>query len=66
MKKSKWLPAEYLVHAQDMVCELHVLHPNQPKPMGWGMQSCPGAGHQNANAARIYMIVARAPMLAYG
>jgi hypothetical protein len=64
-EQSKWLPAENLVHVQDMVHKLHALYPNQPKPIGWGMQSCPGAGHQNTNATRIHVITAKAPTLGY-
>jgi hypothetical protein len=33
-EQSKWLPAENPAHVQDMVCEFHALHPNQPKPVG--------------------------------
>jgi hypothetical protein len=42
-EESEWLPAENLAHAQDMVREFHSQHPNQPKPLGWGTRSRPGA-----------------------
>jgi hypothetical protein len=64
-KKGTSLPAENLAHAQDMVCEFHALHPNKPKPVGWGMRSRPGTGRQNTNAARIYVITAGASTLGY-
>jgi hypothetical protein len=64
-EQSKWLPAENLAHAQDMVREFHASYPNQPKPVGWGMRSRPGAGSPDTNAARIYVIAARAPTLGY-
>jgi hypothetical protein len=66
VEQSKWLPAENLAHAQDMVWEFYASHPNQSKPVGWETRSCPSAGHPNANAARIYVIVARASTLGYG
>ncbi len=62
-EQSKGLPAENLAHAQDVVREFHALHPNLPKPMGWGTRSHPGAGSQDANAATSYVIAARAPTL---
>jgi hypothetical protein len=48
-----------------MVRKFYALHPNQPKPVGWGKRSCPGAGRPNANAGRTYVIVAGAPTLRY-
>jgi hypothetical protein len=43
VEESEWLPAENLAHAQDMVCEFHSQHLNQPRPLGWGTRSRPGA-----------------------
>jgi hypothetical protein len=65
-EQSEWLPAENLAHAQDMVREFHASYPSQPKPVCWGTCSHPGAGRQDTNAARIYVIAARAPTLRYG
>jgi hypothetical protein len=42
-EESKWLPAENLANAQDMVREFHLSHPNQPKPPGSGTRSRPGS-----------------------
>jgi hypothetical protein len=52
-------------YTQDIVRDFHFLHLSQPIPVRWGMPSCPGAGLQNANATRIYVIIARGPMLHY-
>ncbi len=65
-EESEWLPAEKLVHAQDMVGEFHSQHPNQPKPPGWGTRSHPGARRSNAYAATFYVSAAGAPRLGYG
>jgi hypothetical protein len=64
-EQSEWLPAENLVHAQDMVHEFHISHPNQPRPIGWGTRSRPGAEHPNSDAASIYAIATGAPTLHY-
>jgi hypothetical protein len=42
-EESKWLPAENLRYAQDMVCKFCKLHSNMPKSPGWGTRSRPGA-----------------------
>ncbi len=65
-EQSEWLLAENLAHAQDMVREFHASHPNQPKPVGWGTRSRPGARHRDADAAKIYVLAAGAPTLRYG
>jgi glycosylphosphatidylinositol phospholipase D len=65
-EESKWLPAENLAHAQNMVCEFYSQHPNQPKPPGWGTRSRPGARRSNAYAATFYVSAAGAPTLGYG
>jgi hypothetical protein len=64
VEQSKWLPAENIVHAQNMVGEFHASHPNWPKLVSGGTQSGPGVGYQNANATRINMIIAGTPTLA--
>jgi hypothetical protein len=65
VEQSKWLPAENLSYAQDMVCKIHALHPNQSDLVSWMMCKCPGAGRPNAEATRTYVTVARSPMLTY-
>jgi hypothetical protein len=41
IEESKWLPAENLTNAPDMVYKFYAAHPNQPKPLGWVMYSRP-------------------------
>jgi hypothetical protein len=42
LEESKWLPAENLANALDMVREFHLSHLNQPKPPGSGTRLRPG------------------------
>jgi hypothetical protein len=65
-EESKWLPAENLANAQDMVREFYLLHLNQPKLLGSGTRSHPeirqGASSSTESGRSLYGVATLANM----
>ncbi len=61
-EESKWLPAENVKNALDMVQKFHKTHLNQLKPQGWGIGSRPGTRRLKATNV---VVAARRPTLRF-